>query len=72
LSTYTSRLLVTMKRKKIDEIPLMTNLDKSPSNDLEASLKDINENQLDNTAENEKKNSLNQFRAKYFSQKLKE
>jgi hypothetical protein len=61
-----------MKRKKIDEIPLMTNQDKSPSTDLEASLKDINENQIDNLAENEKKNSLNQFRAKYFSHKLKE
>ena len=50
----------------------MTNQDKSPSTDLEASLKDINENQIDNLAENEKKNSLNQFRAKYFSHKLKE
>ncbi len=39
---------------------------------LESKLKNINENTIDNMAEIEKKNSLNQFRSKYFSHKNKE
>lgn len=41
-------------------------------NNFESKLKNINENTIDNMAEIEKKNSLNQFRSKYFSHKNKE